>query len=77
MEFGYAEVVEFGGESVDGGECCSSRGGKDKSIGGQDVEYAFISIGIRNRKLVILCGPVCPLWLPPISRSKPPVTKTI
>lgn len=62
LEFGYAEVAEFGREGLDGGERRPSGGRKDESVRDQDAEYAFISFGIRNRELVIPCGRVRSLW---------------
>ena len=32
MELGHAEVAEFGGEGVDGGERCPGSGRKDESV---------------------------------------------
>jgi len=75
LELGHAEVAEFGGESVDGSECSSSGGRKDKSMRPDD-EYAFISFGIRNRELVFYVTECAHCGLPLTTRSRHPFSKT-
>jgi len=52
LEFRHAEVVELGGEGVDGSERRSSSGWQDESVRNQDVECVFIFFSIENRELL-------------------------